>query len=72
MSINNIRKSQIIAYLFLLGATVLEITLFSTIFGVTLLSAKMIGVVITTALFNITIWCLAIRYHRTKRRCKPT
>jgi len=69
MNINNTQKSQLIGYLFLIGVTILENVLFANIFGVGLFCTKMIGVVLTTSVFNLAIWCLAIRYHRTKRRC---
>lgn len=69
MNIKDTQKTQLIGYLFLIGVTCLEVVVFKNIFGIGLFVPKMIGVILTPALFNLTIWCIAIRYHRTKRRC---
>jgi len=67
---NNTRKSQLIGYLFLIGATILEIILLTSIFDIELFSAKMLGIILTPATFNFAIWCLAIRYNMTREHCE--
>jgi len=66
---NNTQKSQVIGYLFLVAATMLEICVLKTICNVDLYTGKMITMAITPVIFNFTIWCLAIRYHMTKEHC---
>ena len=67
---NNTRKSQVIGYLFLIGATVLEIVLFCNIFDTELNNVEIISTILIPTVFNFAIWCLAITYNKTRDHCE--
>jgi len=66
MKLNITQKCQAIGTLFLLAVTGVEITLFLSIFDISMFGGKGYAIIATASIFNGAIWAFATEYHTIK------
>ena len=66
---SRLTKCRLVGYSFLTFVTLVEIVMFCTMFHIDGESiGKMIAVIITPIVFNISLWVIAILYYKVKHK----
>lgn len=73
MKVNTEKNCTIIAALFFIVVTVIELALFGSLFDVFVSHwGRISAIVCTTVTFNAAIWFFAVKYRQTTRSIKNT